>query len=74
MIEEKPEGRLTVSINNFTERGYLLKGEEFFDMDESFISKKSQSEINKFNQAQNLKKKIKKKILKNYKNKKKKKN
>ncbi len=57
VIQEKPEGRLTVSINNFTERGYLLKGEEFFDMDESFISKKSQSEINKFNQAQNLKKK-----------------
>ena len=57
LIEEKPEGRLTVSINNFTERGYLLKGEEFFDMDESFISKKSLKETNKFKQSQNIQKK-----------------
>ena len=57
LIEEKPEGRLTVSINNFTERGYLLKGEEFFDMDESFISKQSLKEINKFKQSQNIQKK-----------------
>jgi hypothetical protein len=39
VTEIQPKGRLTVSVNNnFTDRGYLLKGEEFFDMDESFTS------------------------------------
>lgn len=36
LIGKMPDaGRLTVSVNNFTTKGYLLKGEEFFDMDES---------------------------------------
>ena len=47
IIEDKPQGRLTVSVNNFTERGYLLKGEEFFDMDESSISIKDKQDNNK---------------------------
>ena len=57
LIDKNPEGRLTISFNNFTEKGYLLKGEEFFDMDESFMSKKNLKETNKFKQTQNIKKK-----------------
>ena len=34
IIDNKPQGKLTVSYNNFTEKGYILEGEEFFDMDE----------------------------------------
>ena len=53
IIDIKPEGRLAISVNNnFTERGYLLKGEEFFDMDESFISNnlnKDQKDNKKYN-------------------------
>ena len=54
LIEDKLQGRLTSSINNFTERGYLLKGEEFFDMDESLISSSQtgKNEKDKFKSSQ----------------------
>ena len=50
IIEKMPDaGRLTVSVNNFTKRGYLLKGEEFFDMDESSqLISEDEKEVNKF--------------------------
>ena len=64
IIDDKPLGRLTVNVNNFTERGYLLKGEEFFDMDESFISKESKNDIFKLKSSKN-KENIGNKIYKN---------
>ena len=50
IIGQNPDaGRLTVSDNNFTKKGYLLKGEEFFDMDESSqLISEDEKEINKF--------------------------
>ena len=56
LIENKSDGKLAVSVNNFTERGYLLKGEEFFDMDEILISNENQKDINEF-KTNNIQKK-----------------
>ena len=45
-----------MDVNNFTERGFLLKGEEFFDMDELLISNENQKDINEF-KTNNIQKK-----------------
>jgi len=60
IIEKIPDaGRLTISINNFTKKGYLHKGEEFFDMDESSqIISGDEKEVNKFQSIESQKNKI----------------
>ena len=51
LIDEKSNNEnLSTSVNKFTKRGYLLKGEEFFEMDESsqLINDDDKNDINLF--------------------------